>query len=108
MATTSACAVGSSVGVTWLTPVAMTVAVTDDHRAERAAAGGHVAGGQVDGGEQMCVRQQGTATNGHQVPVRCSGRTGTRVSARPVAARIAATIAGVDEMVGGSPTPRMP
>ncbi len=33
------------------------------------------------------------------------GRTGTRVTARPVASRIAATMAGVDEMHGGSPTP---
>ena len=37
-----------------------------------------------------------------------SGRTGTRSSARPVAARIAATIAGVLEIVGGSPTPFAP
>ena len=33
-----------------------------------------------------------------------SGRTGTRVSAAPVAARSADTIAGVEEIVGGSPT----
>ncbi len=38
----------------------------------------------------------------------CSGRTGTRVSGRPVAARIAATMAGVEEIVGGSPAPRSP
>ena len=37
-----------------------------------------------------------------------SGRTGTRVSAAPVAARSAETIAGVEEIVGGSPTPRSP
>ena len=37
-----------------------------------------------------------------------SGRTGTRVSAAPVAARRAETIAGVEEIVGGSPTPRSP
>ena len=37
-----------------------------------------------------------------------SGRTGTRFSSRPVAARIAATIAGVLEIVGGSPTPFAP
>ena len=43
-----------------------------------------------------------------QVPVRCSGRTGTRFSARPVAARIAETMAGVDDKVGASPTPRRP
>ena len=36
------------------------------------------------------------------------GRTGTRSQGAPVAARIAATIAGVDEMVGGSPTPLAP
>ena len=37
-----------------------------------------------------------------------SGRTGTRASGAPVAARTAATIAGVDEIVGGSPTPLAP
>ena len=37
-----------------------------------------------------------------------SGRTGTRFSSRPVAARIAATMAGVLEIVGGSPTPFAP
>ena len=37
-----------------------------------------------------------------------SGRTGTRFSSRPVAARIAATIAGMLEIVGGSPTPFAP
>ncbi len=36
------------------------------------------------------------------------GRTGTRDRSRPIASRIAATIAGVDEMVGGSPTPLAP
>src|SRR5215467_4340440 len=44
----------------------------------------------------------------HQLATMCSGRTGTRVNGRPVAARIAATMAGVDEIVGGSPTPRSP
>src|SRR5207245_8494255 len=37
-----------------------------------------------------------------------SGRTGTRLSSRPVAARMAATIAGVLEIVGGSPAPFAP
>jgi hypothetical protein len=37
-----------------------------------------------------------------------SGRIGTRVSWRPVAERTAAAMAGVEEMVGGSPTPRNP
>src|SRR5206468_2065927 len=41
-------------------------------------------------------------------PVRSAGRTGTRVSATPEAARMAATTAGVDETVGGSPTPFAP
>ena len=41
-------------------------------------------------------------------PTMCSGRTGTRASGRPVAARSADTTAGVDEIVGGSPTPRSP
>ena len=44
----------------------------------------------------------------HQRPTMWSGRIGTRVSAAPVAARTAATTAGVEEMVGGSPTPRRP
>ena len=34
--------------------------------------------------------------------------SGTRVSAAPVALRSALTIAGVEEIVGGSPTPRRP
>ena len=34
--------------------------------------------------------------------------TGTRVMGRPVAARMAATMAGPDEIVGGSPTPLTP
>ena len=37
-----------------------------------------------------------------------SGRTGTRVSARPVASRSAETIAAVETTVGGSPTPLTP
>jgi MFS family permease len=41
-------------------------------------------------------------------PATCSGRTGIRASSRPVAARIAATTAGVEEIVGGSPTPLRP
>ena len=48
------------------------------------------------------------AGNTAQVPVMCSGRTGTWFSASPVAARIAATMAGPEEIVGGSPTPRKP
>ena len=32
----------------------------------------------------------------------------TRFSGSPVAARMAATMAGPDEIVGGSPTPRSP
>jgi hypothetical protein len=42
------------------------------------------------------------------VPVMCSGRMGTRRSGLPVAARTAAAIAGPEEIVGGSPTPRTP
>ena len=38
----------------------------------------------------------------------CSGRTGTWFSGSPVAARMAATTAGPEEIVGGSPTPRKP
>ena len=53
------------------------------------------------------------ARDGDQVraahrPTMSSGRTGTRVSGWPVAARSAATTAGVEEIVGGSPIPRRP
>jgi ribosomal protection tetracycline resistance protein len=41
-------------------------------------------------------------------PTTSSGRTGTRVNSRPVAARSAATTAAVDTTVGGSPTPLTP
>jgi ribosomal protection tetracycline resistance protein len=41
-------------------------------------------------------------------PTMSSGRTGTRVSSRPVAARSAETTAAVDTTVGGSPTPLAP
>jgi ribosomal protection tetracycline resistance protein len=41
-------------------------------------------------------------------PAMSSGRTGTRVSSRPVAARSAETTAAVDTTVGGSPTPLAP
>src|SRR5215207_9678513 len=41
-------------------------------------------------------------------PTIWSGLTGTRESFRPVASRKAATIAGVEAMVGGSPTPLSP
>ena len=44
----------------------------------------------------------------HYVPVRCSGRTGTRVRASPVAWRMADTTAGVEDRVGASPAPRSP
>ena len=37
-----------------------------------------------------------------------SGRTGTRVNGRPVAARSAETMAAVETTVGGSPTPLTP
>jgi hypothetical protein len=36
-------------------------------------------------------------------PVMCCGRTGTRVSGRLIALRFAATVASVEELVGGSP-----
>src|ERR1700748_1525270 len=47
-------------------------------------------------------------TVGIQVPVMCSGRTGTWCSDNPVASRMAAMMAGPEEMVGASPTPRTP
>src|ERR1700730_14226644 len=37
-----------------------------------------------------------------------AGSTGTRTQAAPLAARMAATTAGVEEMVGGSPIPLAP
>ena len=40
--------------------------------------------------------------------IRSCGLIGTRAMSRPVAARIAATIAGPEEIVGGSPTPFKP
>ena len=43
-----------------------------------------------------------------QRPTMSSGRTGTRVSSRPVASRSAETIAAVETTVGGSPTPFTP
>jgi hypothetical protein len=43
-----------------------------------------------------------------QSPTMSSGRTGTRESSRPVAARKALTIAAVETTVGGSPTPLTP
>ena len=54
------------------------------------------------------VRGQLGGRDRHHSPTMSSGRTGTRVSAAPVAARSAATIAGVEEIVGGSPMPRRP
>ena len=44
----------------------------------------------------------------HHGSAMSSGRTGTRVSGRPLAARSAATIAAVETTVGGSPTPLAP
>ena len=44
----------------------------------------------------------------HQPSAMSSGRTGTRVSGRPLAARSAATMAAVETTVGGSPTPFAP
>lgn len=44
----------------------------------------------------------------YAVPVRCSGRTGVLFNSKPVAFRMAARTAGVDDRVGASPTPRSP
>jgi putative inner membrane exporter YdcZ len=41
-------------------------------------------------------------------PTMSSGRTGTRLSSRPLASRSAETIAAVETTVGGSPTPLRP
>ena len=43
-----------------------------------------------------------------QIPMMSSGSTGTRVKSLPVAARIAATTAGVELIVGDSPIPFAP
>ena len=54
-----------------------------------------------------CVKKpRPQAKRGHST--RSWGRTGTRVTGRPVAARMAARIAGPEEIVGGSPTPFRP
>ena len=70
---------------------------------EHAPAGHHQVGLRVAAGDGEQVR-----AIVHDNPTMSSGRTGTRVSGRPVAARSAATTAGVEESVGGSPTPRSP
>ena len=44
----------------------------------------------------------------HHPNAMSDGRTGIRDSGLPVAARMAATTAGVEEMAGGSPTPFAP
>ena len=68
-----------------------------------------------EGGEDLRALDDGV---GLRVPARhrdqphsptiSSGRTGTLDSGLPVAARSAATTAGVEEIVGGSPIPRSP
>ena len=50
----------------------------------------------------------GRAGAASQPSAMSSGRTGTRVSGRPLAARNAATTAAVETTVGGSPTPLAP
>src|SRR5687767_8086786 len=65
----------------------------------------HVARTPVHGASPGTIRQPERATLPKTMS---SGRTGTRLSVRPVAARMAATIAGVLEIVGGSPTPFAP
>ena len=52
--------------------------------------------------------ERSASPSGAGTPTMCSRRTGTRVRGRPVAARMAATMAGVEEIVGGSPMPRGP
>ena len=64
-------------------------------------AGDHEVGRGVAAGDGDQVRAA------HR-PTMLVGADGTRVSARPVAARSAATTAGVEEIVGGSPIPRRP
>ena len=67
-------------------------------------------------GDRHCLLpgvEHGAGGVQHQVGVghlrtMSSGRTGTRVRKRPVASRIAASTAGPDDTVGGSPTPRRP
>ena len=77
--------------------------------AARAVAGVAAGQGAVGVGQQQVkLGRRGRGQAGHQVPVRCSGRIGTRGSSRPVAARTAAATAGPDEIVGASPTPRSP
>src|SRR5690606_5969016 len=66
-------------------------------------------GGPLPAGQDGPPRPDHEVVHGHPVPwTMCSGLTGTRVRSLPVASRIAATIAGVDDSVGGSPAPRSP
>ncbi len=76
-----------------------------DSGAAISATGRGVGGQHCTGSVQHEV---GLRRRGHAVPVRCSGRIGTRVRNWPLAARTAARTAGPEEMVGGSPTPRRP
>ncbi len=58
--------------------------------------------------ERVAVQRTELGDGRHARPTMSSGRTGTRVSGRPQASRIAATIAGVDEIVGASAAPFSP
>ncbi|RKS08947.1 hypothetical protein DFP74_4673 [Nocardiopsis sp. Huas11] len=71
--------------------------------------GAEGAGGAGAGGSRVTGAAGVSAAPDHRsMPTMSSGRTGACVSARPVASRTAATIAGVDDSVGGSPAPRSP
>ena len=63
--------------------------------------------GEVGVGQRGRRDRQARRDHGH-VPVMCSGRTGSRARASPVAWRIADATAGPDEIVGASPAPRRP
>ena len=76
-------------------------------RGVRSGEGGDLAGQQAPRGHQAPGPAAGSATP-PSWPTTSPGLTGTRVSAAPVAARTAATTAGVEEMVGGSPMPLAP
>lgn len=83
-------------------------ALSHGRRTATATAAGHAAGNYIVAALVAFRLPPRSGGSRAQVPVMCSGRTGTWFSGSPVAARTAATMAGPEEIVGGSPTPRSP
>src|SRR5262249_17774364 len=71
--------------------------------------GEHLAAADDEIGRLVAAPDRETAREiRHSRPTTSSGRTGTRASSRPVASRRADTIAAVEAIAGGSPTPLAP